>query len=71
MILQAAAGAALGKAGAAIVIEQKDLTAERLREVTAELYRDPAKRIAMGERAGALYRTDTDERIWETLSALL
>ena len=61
----------LGKAGAAIVIEQKDLTPDRLKACITELYTDSAKRIAMGERAGALYKTDTDARIWETLSALL
>ena len=61
----------LGRAGAAIVIEQKDLTADKLRACTEELYRNPEKRVAMCERAGALYKTDTDERIWETLSALL
>lgn len=61
----------LGKAGAAIVIEQKDLTADRLREVISELYLEPAKRIAMGERAGALFRADTDDAIWEALKPLL
>lgn len=61
----------LGKAGAAIVIEQKDLTPDKLKDCITELYTDSAKRIAMGERAGALYKTDTDDRIWETLSGLL
>ena len=61
----------LGRAGAAIVIEQKDLTADKLRAVAEELYRDSAKRIAMGERAGALFKTDTDDCIWETLRKLL
>ncbi len=61
----------LGNAGAAIVIEQKNLTLDKLKEITQNLYREPAKRIAMGERAGALFRTDTDEKIWETLRALL
>ena len=61
----------LGKAGAAIVIEQKNLTADRLKEVIADLCAHPEKRIAMGQRAGALFAQDTDERIWEILSGIL
>lgn len=61
----------LGKAGAAIVIEQKDLTQERLREIVADLCTHPEKRMAMGQRAGALFPQDTDERIWEIISQIL
>ena len=60
----------LGKAGAAIVIEQKDLTAEKLREVITELYRNPEKRIAMGQRAGAQFPADTNDRIWKVIAEI-
>ena len=61
----------LGKAGAAIVIEQKDLTLDRLKAAVTELYQDSEKRIAMGQRAGALFQTDTDARIWAELEKIL
>ena len=60
----------LGKAGAAIVIEQKDLTPELLQKHITALYRDPEKRNAMGQRAGALFPTDTNERIWKVVKEL-
>lgn len=61
----------LGKAGAAIVIEQKELTLDSLKNALQELYTHPEKRMAMGQRAGALFRTDTDDLIWGALSGLL
>lgn len=60
----------LGKAGAAIVIEQKDLTAEKLRDVITELYRNPEKRNAMGQRAGAQFPADTNDRIWKVIAEI-
>ncbi len=60
----------LGKAGAAIVIEQKDLTPELLRKHITALYQNPEKRNAMGQRAGALFPTDTNERIWNVVKEL-
>jgi UDP-N-acetylglucosamine--N-acetylmuramyl-(pentapeptide) pyrophosphoryl-undecaprenol N-acetylglucosamine transferase len=60
----------LGKAGAAIVIEQKDLTPEKLRAHITELYQNPEKRIAMGQRAGALFPTDTNDRIWNVIAEI-
>ena len=61
----------LGKAGAAIVIEQKDLTADVLYQHIESLYHDPEKRQAMHQRAGALFLTDTPDRIWNTISGIL
>ena len=61
----------LGKAGAAIVIEQKNLTLDLLKQHVEDLYNNPEKRLAMGQRAGALFAQDTDERIWSVLSPLL
>ena len=60
----------LGKAGAAIVIEQKDLTPEKLRAHITELYQNPEKRIAMGQRAGALFPSDTNDRIWNVIAEI-
>lgn len=61
----------LGKAGAAIVIEQKDLTLDLLKKQVQELYDNPGKRTAMGQRAGALFPTDTDDRIWNVIAGIL
>lgn len=60
----------LGKAGAAVVIEQKDLTAEKMKQHIEELYRDPEKRQAMHQRAGALFLTDTNDRIWQAIEGI-
>lgn len=61
----------LGKAGAAIVIEQKDLTPDLLKSHIEALYHDPEKRLAMNQRAGALFLTDTDARIWKVIDGVL
>lgn len=61
----------LGKAGAAIVIEQKDLTLEAMKKHITALYENPEKRMAMGRRAGELAIRDTDERILKVLEPLL
>ena len=61
----------LGKAGAAVVIEQKNLTPDLMKEHIAALYRDPEKRLAMHQRAGALFLTDTNDRIWNVISDIL
>ncbi|MBR3268006.1 MAG: undecaprenyldiphospho-muramoylpentapeptide beta-N-acetylglucosaminyltransferase [Oscillospiraceae bacterium] len=61
----------LGKAGAAIVIEQKNLTLDKLKEAVRDLCEHPAKRIAMGQRAGALFAADTDDRIWKLIEDVL
>lgn len=60
----------LGKAGAAIVIEQKDLTIDKMKQHITELYQSPEKRQAMHQRAGKLFLTDTNERIWDTLKGI-
>ena len=61
----------LGKAGAAIVVEQKDLKLDVLISNIRELYKNPEKRTALGQRAGALFPQDTDDRIWAAISPLL
>lgn len=61
----------LGKAGAAMVMEQKDLTLDALKKAVAHLYQEPEKRMLMGQRAGALNLPDVDDRIWRVLAPLL
>lgn len=57
----------LGKAGAAVVIEQKDLTIDLMKQHIEALYNDPEKRLAMHQRAGKLFLTDTNDRIWNAI----
>ncbi len=61
----------LGKAGAAIVIEQKDVTSEDLISRIETLYQSPAKVQSMAQNAAALAIRDTDERIWKVIEGLL
>ncbi len=61
----------LGKAGAAIVVEQKDLTLDGMKRHIAALYEHPEKLEAMGQRAGALAIRDTDERILRVLEPFM
>ncbi|HWZ85165.1 MAG TPA: undecaprenyldiphospho-muramoylpentapeptide beta-N-acetylglucosaminyltransferase [Thermoanaerobaculia bacterium] len=49
---------ALAKAGAVVVIAEKDLTAESLAGTVVELFRDRARLTAMGQKAKALARPD-------------
>ncbi len=61
----------LGKAGAAIVIEQKDVTSEDLISRIETLYQSPAKVQSMAQNAAALAIRDTDERIWQVIESLM
>lgn len=61
----------LGKAGAAIVIEQSNLTLDALKTQITALHDQPEKLMVMGQRAGALAIRDTDERILKVLEPLL
>jgi UDP-N-acetylglucosamine--N-acetylmuramyl-(pentapeptide) pyrophosphoryl-undecaprenol N-acetylglucosamine transferase len=49
---------ALAKVGAAVVIAEKDFTAENLAGTVAELFRDRARLAAMGQKARSLARPD-------------
>lgn len=57
----------LEKAGAAIVIEQKDVTNEKIIEIIEDIYNNPAKLARMSENAKKLYIPDTDEKIWQSV----
>lgn len=60
----------LGKAGASVVIEQKDVTNERIISEIEKLYKDPDKVTAMSHSAGELHLRDTDSRILEVIDKL-
>jgi UDP-N-acetylglucosamine--N-acetylmuramyl-(pentapeptide) pyrophosphoryl-undecaprenol N-acetylglucosamine transferase len=61
----------LGKAGAAIVIEQKDVTNEDMIARIETLYHDRAKLQSMAQNAASLAVQDTEDRIWKVVESLL
>jgi UDP-N-acetylglucosamine--N-acetylmuramyl-(pentapeptide) pyrophosphoryl-undecaprenol N-acetylglucosamine transferase len=61
---------ALAKAGAAVVIEQRDLSGERLADVVAALLSDAARRERMREAMRGLARPDAAARIVDRVLAL-
>lgn len=61
----------LGDAGAAVVIEQKDASPQKIIQEVEALYNDRERLTQMGHRAKGLEITDTNERIWNILQKLL
>lgn len=61
----------LGRAGAAEVIEQKDVTSDKIISEIEKLYSNPDKVEIMSESAAALHLTDTNERILAVIEKLL
>ena len=61
----------LQKAGAALVLEEKDLTGERLVEQVQSLLAQPGKLQEMGRKARTLADPDSLEKIWTALAELL
>ncbi len=61
---------ALEDIGAAIVIEEKDLTGEKITEVVKDLLSDPAKLSKMGNFAKTNAIFDANERIYEVIMGL-
>lgn len=61
----------LGKAGAAIVIEQKNVTNELMTETVKDLYEHREKLADMAENAGKLAVNDTNDRIYSVIKELL
>ena len=57
--------------GAAVLLKQDDALATRLREVLAELARDPGKRFAMADAARALARPDAAQRVADAVLATI
>lgn len=64
-------GMVLQKAGAAIVIEQKDLTSEWLINTVKNLLDDRKKLAALSENAAKIYIKDTNDRIYNALKPLI
>lgn len=61
----------LGKAEAAVVIEQKDVTSEKLIKVIESLYNDPDRITLMSHNAESLHLSDTNARILSVIDKLL
>lgn len=61
----------LGEAGAAIVIEQKDATPDRVIREIEKLYHDSNRLADMGRKAKSLAIPNTNERIWHVVEQLL
>ena len=61
----------LEKAGAALVIEEKDLTGERLIAAVEGLLEEKGRLAVMGTLAKALAEPDSLEKIWQKLAALM
>lgn len=59
------------KAGAAVVIEEKDLTGEGLIKQVKTLLEEPGKLAVMGQFARSLAEPQSLEKIWAKLEALL
>ncbi|GHU52979.1 undecaprenyldiphospho-muramoylpentapeptide beta-N- acetylglucosaminyltransferase [Clostridia bacterium] len=58
------------KAGGAIVIEQADLTSSLLCSKIQNLFEQPHKLIAMGEKVHSLHILDTEDRIYDVIKTL-
>ncbi len=61
----------LGKAGAAVVIEQKDVTNERIISEIEKLYNAPDRVEIMSKSAADLHLSDTNDRILSVVEKLL
>ena len=61
----------LGKAGAAFVIEQKNVKAEEIIKIVEDLYENPDKVRKMSECSASLAVNDTADRIWNVISGLV
>lgn len=61
----------LGDAGAAIVIEQKDASPQRIIQEVEGLYHDRDRLTQMGQKAKGLEIPDTEERIWKVIESLV
>lgn len=60
----------LQQAGAAVVIEEKDLTGEKLIETVTQLMSQPGRLAEMGRNAKTLGRPDSLDLIWAALQKL-
>ncbi|WP_044974789.1 undecaprenyldiphospho-muramoylpentapeptide beta-N-acetylglucosaminyltransferase [Ruminococcus sp. HUN007] len=61
----------LGKAGAAVVIEQKNVRCDEVIKIIEDLYNDPARVREMSECSRGLWIDDTSEKIWQTIDSVV
>lgn len=61
----------LGRAGAAVVIEEKNLTDELLIQKVSEFIENPSKLDVLARRAAETYVSDTPDRIYSVVERLL
>jgi UDP-N-acetylglucosamine--N-acetylmuramyl-(pentapeptide) pyrophosphoryl-undecaprenol N-acetylglucosamine transferase len=61
----------LGKAGAAIVIEQKNVKCEEVTGIIEDLYNDPSRVKEMSECSKKLWISDTSDKIWQTIDSIV
>lgn len=61
----------LGKAGAAVVIEEKNLTGQVLIDNVNDLCRDKERLDRFAQRAASLYVPDTPDRVYKALEELI
>ena len=61
----------LGKAGASIVVEQKDVTPQKIIGYIEDLYKNPNKVEEMSIKAKSCCITDTNDRIWNTIKSVV
>ena len=61
----------LQKLGAAVVVEEKELTGEKLIGIVDKLTKDPAELMLMGAKARALAQPDSLDKICENLDQLM
>lgn len=60
----------LGKAGAAIVIEQKNVSIEGMLRHVKKFYDEHERLVSMSKKAASLQIDDTPDRIWEVIESL-
>ena len=61
----------LGKAGAAVVIEQKNVKSDDVCAMIEDFYNNPSKIKERSENSKKLWVSDTSERIWNTISSVV
>lgn len=61
----------LGKAGAAVVIEQKNINIDEIKDKVKNFYEHPEKLDFYAEKAAGLYIRDTPDRIWKEIEKII
>jgi len=56
--------------GAAVLIEEKDLTAEKMMETVRSLLNSPEKLRSMGEKMKTLAKVGAEEIIWKEICSI-